>query len=397
MSDHFSGPAVIGDPAVNITDFYAFASPERPGNVIAGMIMHAPRRYTSGRIALANLSSSIERLELRRVEGATFEDLVALSKLLFLRGDLLGRIADHDRAERAAKEAVAASPDTARALHIRARLAERFHRFQEARALLDAALAAGHPEHEIDVTRAALLQASGKYSAALVLRERLARDDHGIHTLGALASLLAEMDQEAAAETCYAAALDADDHMSPLPCGQLLFEWGVSAMRRGDLERADELFVALDALLPMHVPGRGNRAEVALARGQLDIAAALIAPLVELSDDPKYHATYAKVLAARGEREAAGIEAERAAAHYEVLLARRPEAYADHAAAFFMGIGNRPQLALELASANWKRRDTPRSRRLLVRALRARGKFRWCRRKPRLADRSCVVASGEPY
>ena len=51
-----------------------------------------PRHYTSGRIALANLSASIDSLELRRVEGATFEDLVALSKLLFLRGDVLGRI-----------------------------------------------------------------------------------------------------------------------------------------------------------------------------------------------------------------------------------------------------------------------------------------------------------------
>ncbi|UVC17904.1 DUF4331 domain-containing protein [Mesorhizobium onobrychidis] len=34
MSDHFSGPAVLGDPAVDITDFYAFASPERPGNLV---------------------------------------------------------------------------------------------------------------------------------------------------------------------------------------------------------------------------------------------------------------------------------------------------------------------------------------------------------------------------
>jgi hypothetical protein len=34
MSDHFSGPAVMGDPAVDITDFYAFSSPERPGNVV---------------------------------------------------------------------------------------------------------------------------------------------------------------------------------------------------------------------------------------------------------------------------------------------------------------------------------------------------------------------------
>ncbi|HVN34626.1 MAG TPA: DUF4331 family protein [Casimicrobiaceae bacterium] len=34
MSDHFSGPAVMGDPAIDITDFYAFPSPERPGNLV---------------------------------------------------------------------------------------------------------------------------------------------------------------------------------------------------------------------------------------------------------------------------------------------------------------------------------------------------------------------------
>lgn len=34
MSDHFSGPAVMGDPSVDIADFYAFPSPERPGNLV---------------------------------------------------------------------------------------------------------------------------------------------------------------------------------------------------------------------------------------------------------------------------------------------------------------------------------------------------------------------------
>ena len=34
MSDHFSGPMVMGDPSVDITDFYAFPSPGRPGNVV---------------------------------------------------------------------------------------------------------------------------------------------------------------------------------------------------------------------------------------------------------------------------------------------------------------------------------------------------------------------------
>jgi hypothetical protein len=52
------------------------------------------------------------------------------------------------------------------------------------------------------------------------------------------------------------------------------------------------------------------------------------------------------------------------------LLARRPEAYADHAADFFMGIGNRPQRAVDLAVANWKLRDTQRSRSLLAKARR---------------------------
>jgi tetratricopeptide (TPR) repeat protein len=327
------------------------------------------KRYTSGRIAVANLSTSIESLERCRVERATFENLMALSKQLFLRGDLLGRIVDHDRAELVANEAIALSPDTASALYIRARLAERFHRFEEANALLDKALAAGHPKDEVDVERAALLQATGGYSEALVLREGLAKDNPSIQTLGALATLLGEMDQWAAAESCYTAAADADEGTSPIPCGQLLFEWGVTAMRRGSLDRAEELFVELGAILPQHVPGRGHRAEVALARGQLDLAEALITPVLTIAGDPEYRATYAEILAARGDRKAAISEAQRAAAVYERLLARRPEAYADHAAAFFISVGNRPQLAVDLALANFKLRDTLRSRKLLDRAL----------------------------
>ena len=126
-------------------------------------------RYTSGRIAVANLSAVIDSLGLRRREHATFENLIALSKLLFLRGDLLGRIADHDQAELVATEAAALSPDAASALYIRAQLAGRFHRFDEANALLDQALAAGHSTQQIDIEKAALLQ--GGY--AFMLTDKL--------------------------------------------------------------------------------------------------------------------------------------------------------------------------------------------------------------------------------
>jgi tetratricopeptide (TPR) repeat protein len=332
-------------------------------------MMIDPKRYTNGRIALANLSASIETLELNRIESASCEGLATLSNLLFLRGDLLGRIADHDRAELAAMEAITLAKETGIVFYTRARLAGRFHRFEEAKELLDRAQAAGYPTRDVEAERAALLQATGQYDQALALREKLVKDDPGIHTIGALATLLAEMDHWDAAEGRYTVALDTDDGISPLPCAQLLFEWGVNAMRRGCLDRAEEIFAEVDHVLPAHVPGRGHRAEVALARRQFDLAGSLIRPLLEISDDPEYRATYAEILAAQGDSEAAALQAERAAARYELLLARRPEAYADHAAFFFMGIGNRPERAVELAFNNWELRDTPRSRSLLDKAL----------------------------
>lgn len=331
------------------------------------MIIDA-KRYTSGRIALANLSASIESLQVLRSNGASVADLLTLSNLLFLHGDLLGRISAHDRAELVATEGIELSTDMGLVFFTRARLAGRFHRFGQAFLLLDRAAEAGYARREIDIEQASLLQATGKYREALILRERLASDDPGIHTVGALATLLAEMDEWGQAEQRYAGALESDHGMSPIPAAQLLFEWGVNAMRRGDLERAEEILCDLDTILPGHVPGRGHRAEVALARGALDRALALITPLLAIADDPEYRATHAEILEERGEATSARTEAERAAAEYNQLLARRPEAYADHAAFFFIGVGADPQRALQLAEANWKLRDTPRSRRLLEKA-----------------------------
>jgi tetratricopeptide (TPR) repeat protein len=333
-------------------------------------LMIESKRFTSGRIAVANLSASIASLERRRAEGTRFEDLVRLSEYLFVRGELRGRISDHDRAERVAAEAMASSQDAPSALYVRARLARHFHRFADAGALLDRALTSGHPRHQIDAERAALLQATGRFVEALAVRERLAKEDPGIPTLGALGSLLAQMDRWARAEMSYTAALESAWGVSPLPVGQVLCAWGVSAMRRGELIRAEKLFGELHAILPEHVPGRGHRAEVALARGQLDGALQLIGPVIGASDDPAWRAVHAEILAASGERADAAREADRAAAAYEALLARRPEAYADSAAAFFLGIGNRPLRAVELASLDCNLRDTPSSRNLLTRARR---------------------------
>lgn len=328
-------------------------------------------RYTSGRSALEDLCSAISRLERKRRDGACVEDLVSLAELLLLRGDLLGCIADHDLAEAAAEEAIESFPGDGAAILTRARICARFHQVGQSEVLLDLAMVAGCSRQQIQGARAALLQATGQFWDALELRDRLARERPNLETLGALATLSAEMGQFALAEMLYAQAIKADDGIVPLRCAQLLYAWARAAMRQGDLARADELLVHLEIVLPWHMPGRAGRAEIALARGDLDGAAALIESPLEASDDPAYVALNAQILAARGEDTEAANEAQRAAAVYDALLERRPEAYVDEAAKFFMGVGNRPLRAVELAAKNLALRDTPCARALLSKARRA--------------------------
>src|SRR6478735_8502124 len=85
MSDHFSGPMVMGDPSVDITDFYAFPSPERPGNVVLIMDvfpMATAQSFFSDavthRFRLRPLTRSTDRLVLGAAEytiDVTFGDV----------------------------------------------------------------------------------------------------------------------------------------------------------------------------------------------------------------------------------------------------------------------------------------------------------------------------------
>jgi tetratricopeptide (TPR) repeat protein len=329
-------------------------------------------RDTCGQAVLADLDASIECLAHRSPEGRR-NDLVTLSEQLFLRGEVLGRIADHDRTEAIAGRAAALFPEDVGAMVVRARLATRFHRFAEAHALLDRARVIGASNREkirqVISAKAAVLQATGAFWEALEMHDALAREARSLETLGALATLSAASGQWTMAELLYAEALDAhNDATSPFARAKVLFEWGVGAMRQGTLDVAEARFAQLETFLPGHVPGRAHRAEVALARWHVDDAEILIRPVLAVSDDPRYVAINAKILVARGDRVAAAIEAQRAALAYSSLLARRPDAHAGQAADFFMSVGGDPLRAVELAAYHRALRDTPRSRALLAKA-----------------------------
>ena len=127
--------------------------------------MIEPGRYTSGRIAVANLSASIEGLEHRRVEGRELRGPAraveaAVPARRPARPDRGPRPGGADRR----RGRGAWRPMWRSALYIRARLAGRFHRFAEAGALLDrCASPPGTRGARSTPNAAALLQATGRY------------------------------------------------------------------------------------------------------------------------------------------------------------------------------------------------------------------------------------------
>ena len=62
------------------------------------------------------------------------------------------------------------------------------------------------------------------------------------------------------------------------------------------------------------------------------------------------------------------MDCRQAAARYDELVARHAEAFADHAAEFWLEVGAKPHLALQLARRNLEVRRTPRACALLARA-----------------------------
>src|SRR5262249_60916946 len=52
MSDHFSGPRALAEPIVDITDLYAFPSPERSGHLVLVLntlpYAHPSARFSDG-------------------------------------------------------------------------------------------------------------------------------------------------------------------------------------------------------------------------------------------------------------------------------------------------------------------------------------------------------------
>jgi tetratricopeptide (TPR) repeat protein len=324
---------------------------------------------TGGVIALANLQAQIDGLAARVYwadPGQTAAPPAAprqgvLVDLLTLRGHVLGRIADYELAAELAERLVRDAPEGSVPLLARARARATLHRFSEALADLDAAGRSGSDRATLDGERATILQAIGRYDDALVLRRNAAERRPGFTTLGALGVLQAERGQVTAAERLFAGARRSYRGVSPFPVASLDFRHGLVRLKQGDLRAARLWFDAARRRVPGYAPAVGHLAEVDAALGDRQTAIDRLRPLAVTSDDPEYTATLAGLLREAGHiREASRWRAS-AAARYDELVSRHPEAFADHAADFWLTVGGDTPRGLQLARRAREMRQTAAS------------------------------------
>jgi tetratricopeptide (TPR) repeat protein len=312
-----------------------------------GLTENCEVRTTSGAIAVMNLQAQIDGLvtRLHRAGSAAaaqpaVSEQVLLVDLLLLRGQVLGRIADYERATELADVLVRDAPESGTARLARARTRATLHRFPEALADLDAARRSGADRATLDAERAATLQAVGCYNEALVLRRTAAERRPDFTTLGALAVLQAESGQVTEAESLFTEARRHYRGISPFPVAELDFRRGLMWIGERDLPAARAWFDAAVRRVPAYAPALGHLAEVDATLGAHQAAIDRLHPLAISSDDSEYAATLARVLADAGRTSETEQWRANAAARYDELVSRHPEAFADHAAEFWLTVGN---------------------------------------------------------
>jgi len=289
---------------------------------------------------------------------------IQLTGMLLAHAQYFGVLDEYDQALAAAEQLVKLGPKVPEAWLLRAGARAALHQFDGALADLDRAAALGSVGEELDASRAAIWQASGRLDEALTIRERLARSRPSLARLGAYAQLQAELGRVGEAERQFVEAQYHYDDVSPVPVAWLYFQNGLVEERAGRASAARELYQAAHDRLPQYAPATGHLAAALAAAGDRAGAIALLRPLVQVSDDPEYRAQLGVLL---GDEEGAKLITS-ARVRYRALVKRHPEAFADHAARFWMGAGGDRALALALARRNLQARRTSDAAQLVIEA-----------------------------
>lgn len=315
---------------------------------------------TDGGIAVGNLEGDITNLVGMLGRQPKNAPVLATLALMYLEhGKICGRLAEYDRAEELARQAVELAPKEPRSWSALAAVHGRLHRFVDADDDLRHLEQLGQRGLDLERRRASLLVATGRLAEARPMLEKWAAEEPRIDTVGELACLHADEGKWALAEREFTAALSHYRQVSPFPVVWLWLQQGILWQTAGRPARARELFAAAHERMPADAAVTSHLAAMEAATGNRARAIALLRPLVASSDDPEYPAQLAELLAAAGEAGEAQALRTRAATRYDELLQKHREAFADHAARFYLAVGGQAPRVLALAEENLRLRSTP--------------------------------------
>lgn len=358
-----AGGAAPSSPAAAAAPSSPAAAPSSPTAAAPSEFPPLPSRKelptTSGNIAIGNLEGDVKNADVLLARTPKNSALMMrLVPIFLLHGKTTGLLREYDRALELAESAVKLEPKSPQAWLTLAKVHSTLHRFQEALADLKRVEALGAHGTLIDMTRASLLQALGRFREARVLLEKLAADNPRIDTLGALATLDADEGRIADAEQRFLKAQESFTDISPFPLVWLWLQQGLMWQKEGRAGRARQLFAAAYERLPVDVAVASHLAAVEAVTGEREQAIARLRQIVSSSDDPEYLGQLSQLLRDSGAAEEADRLRAQAAARYEELLKRHPAAFAEHAARFWLGPGADPKKAVPLAKLNLEQRKT---------------------------------------
>ena len=318
-------------------------------------------------IAFTNLNFTIDSA--RSAFDTLLEGQVAAKALvssLLTRVRFKNSFADLDEADSITKRYVDAAPDSADAWLLKAEVDTALHRFVEAEAAIERASSLGALPDTIIARRATILTATGRAADVLANAQARATEDPSFSSLAQLASVYQALGDNERSSITYADALKAYNDVSPFAVAWVQFERAMLVID-SDPDASIALFDEALFYLPSYVSASTDRASAMAASGDVDGAIEALLALCAVVDDPEPAGLLAALLIEEGRADEAAQWRERASLGFESLLARHPKAFADHAAEFYLRVGE-PDRALQLAEANLANRDTPRSRSLVEKA-----------------------------
>ncbi|MAQ16308.1 MAG: hypothetical protein CMN30_16150 [Sandaracinus sp.] len=358
------------------------AEPAEP----AAVTIDVTRRTTDGMTAVRNLDLSVDgaRAHFERIGSPLTRS--RLIGLLDLRAAMTGAYDDFRELDELTAAGIDRPEPSSSALLERAGYLSAVHRFEESRAMLDRAEAAGASATSTRGERLIIDLALGRDPSELLPIARAMLDERpDFDSHARLAGVLAALGRFEEADAEYRAALASYDDVAPFPVAWNAFQRGVmwaESADRPDLARP--LYEEAVRRLPVYVVANVHLAELEATSGEVDTARARLRTLVDRGAEDPEPAGY---LGELGVDDAGALIAQ-AAARYEVLLGRHREAFADHGSEFFAGPGGDPARGLELALFNLENRRNARAYVVAIEAAGAAGE----------EQRACDLAlEAEPY